>query len=260
MMSIQEKTRRLAESLPDLPEDMQAKPEETIQKEEYEKLLCDTESALQKLCAKALHLKEDFRAEDPERFYSLVKKFLINYERSFLNAKNLITVRRLVEKSFMDPDPGAIKGESFSCPVCLESLPQGGYLYTLPKMQNKRTVEKSRYEAALLQHIILRLQKDYEEKNGRLTQVENPIVIFVHHVDEVLAKQFVPDADNLDIKTAIDCMQNYLIANDTLRDISLMQFGTDDTRDYTEVYVIPDHVLMIWLEEHEDLWKKGTGK
>lgn len=256
MMDIQEKTRRLVDSLPDLPEDMQAKPEENIKKEEYEKLLCDTVTALQKLSAKALRLKEDFRTADAENFYSLVKKFLIDYERSFLKAKNLITVHRFKDNSLPELDPQKIKGESFSCPVALKSLPQGGYLYILPKMQNKRTVEKSKYEAALLQHIILRLQKEYEEKKGRLTPMENPIVIFVHHVDEALAKQFVPDADNLDVKTAIDCMQNYLIANDTLRDISLMQLGAADTIDYTEVFVIPDHMLMIWLEEHEDLWKK----
>ena len=255
-MDIHEKTKLLADNLPELLEAHSAKTERTMQKEDYEKLLISSVKDLHYLIGKIESLKTSFWAPESDAYYKQIRSFLARYEQSFLRAKNLICYNRFLNDALPQIDPLNLKGEGMDFQSKLQALPNGGYLYTLPPMQNKRTLEKSKYEASLLQHTMLLLHKNFEEENGRLTPLDNPVVIFVHHIDLTLGKVFIPDADNLDVKTAIDSLQNYLIKNDTLRDISQMQFGMDDNTVFTELYVLPGSHLIDWLSEHENLWKK----
>lgn len=255
-MNIHEKTKLLAANLPEILEAHSTESEKMMQREDYERLLTTSIKDLEFLTGKLESLKSSFWAPESDSYYKQIRSFLARYEQSFLRAKNLICYNRFLDNALPQIEPLNLKGESMDFPSKLKALPNGGYLYILPPMQNKRTLEKSKYEASLLQHTMLLLHKNFEEENGRLTPLDNPVVIFVHHIDLNLGKVFIPDADNLDIKTAIDCLQNYLIKNDTLRDISLMQFGVDDNTVFTELYVLPGSELIDWLSEHEILWKK----
>ena len=255
-MDLMEKQKLRTESLKKIMGNESA--EDPTHLAEYEKLLENVVKTTQKHASAAKDLQQRFPLWDKASYYNEIKLFLASYEKGFTYAKNLIGYKEAFMEHKPQLPPVETLGQSFHFPAMLKALPHGGFQYILPAMQNKRTTETSKGDGSLLFYTMQSLRKSHEKIHGFPSRVKNPVVIFVHHIEGDLHNIFVPDFDNLDIKVAIDGLQNFLIANDTIRDISLMQFGENDVQSYTDLFVLPKERLIPWLTEHSDLLQKET--
>lgn len=254
-MDLMEKQRQRIASLKPYPEF----PEEydPVAKEEFEKLLSGVVNTAKRTQGKAEDLQRTFCLSD-EEYYNDIRRFLIVYEQGLSYAKNLIRYRQAFLTHEPRLTPIEVKGTSFSFPVSLTRW-EDGYRYVLPPMQNKGTMEKTRGEGQLLHYTMLLLQQKFL-KDESVSLLKNPVIIFVHYIQMDAHDIFVPDFDNLDVKTAIDELQNFLIADDSMRDITLMQFSKDDRESFTELYVLPMENFDSWLTKNKDLLKKRVEK
>ena len=254
-MDLMEKQRQRIASLKPYPEF----PEEydPVAKEEFEKLLSGVVNTAKRTQGKAEDLQRTFCLSD-EEYYNEIRRFLVGYERGFLYAKNLICYRRNFLTHGPRLEPIEIKGESFSFPVSLTRW-EDGYRYVLPPMPGKRTTEKTGGDAKSIHYTMQLLNRRFLQTES-VALVKSPLILFVDHIKADLSDQFVPDFDNLDVKTAIDALRYSLIADDSMRDITLMQFSKDDRESFTELYVLPMENFDSWLTKNKDLLKKRVEK
>ena len=236
----QELAEKEEKEIPDISEEKLT----AVDEKRYLELLASTQKGLKALLSKSKDLEMGFQVDTPAVFYKEIRQFLVRYERGYLAAKRLVNFKKLVGPDYIAEEN--FSEELFSFPAKLEKKGDA-YIYTLPEMCSKRTTEKSKYEANLLSSSMLFLQEKYKKEHAAPKPFDKAAIIFEHHIDKTLSNFFVPDPDNLDVKTAIDCLQLFLIGNDSLRDLSLLQYGIDDTISYTRLIVLPQNKLLAWL-------------
>lgn len=172
--------------------------------------------------------------------YQAVRR-LYCYERIFVNKEVKLNSPVLDEKA------------DFDFPLNLEK--EGNvYTYTLPELYNKRRTGKpfGDLKSGLLIEMIRMLNQKYTEEHGNPDLIYPAALVFEHHLNSSLPDYFIQDPDNIDVKTVIDEVQMFLIPNDSLRVVTLMQYGVDDEESYTKFYVMPKNEFPNWLAKQQN--------
>ena len=73
-----------------------------------------------------------------------------------------------------------------------------------------------------------------------------PVVIYEHHIDRKDPLQRYMDPDNIDTKRVTDCLQGYMIEDDTALSLSQFQIGVLDDESYAKVLVLPGASFPRW--------------
>lgn len=212
---------------------------------------------LGRLCQKAEELKEEFcsaKELDPNGYFRKVDSFIRACQSNYQAARRLYCYERIFIKKEVKPNSPVLDDKAeFDFPSNLEK--EGNvYTYTLPELCNKRVTGKpfSELKSGLLIELMRTINEKYMEEHGVPEIIYPAALVFEHHIDRSLHTYFVPDPDNIDIKTVIDEVQLFLISNDSLRVVTLMQYGVEDEKSYTKFYVMPKNELPNWLEKQQN--------
>lgn len=170
-----------------------------------------------------------------------VRKFLTMNETNFLSAKPLFYVRS--EESISQKNAFLLYGRSDSFPCSLSLVEPGHYLFHLPAMHSRRSFESFQANSRNIKYSIMLLIDSFEQESS-ISMLKDPVVVFKHFIAD---KNQIPDADNLDMKVAVDTLQNIMIANDCLLDLMLFSFGVKSDTAYTELHVMEKEIFKKWL-------------
>lgn len=210
------------------------------------------------LCQKAEELKEEFWSAkdlDQSGYFRKVDSLIYRCQTNYQAVRRLHCYERIfIDKKVKPNSPVLEKKADFDFPLNLEK--EGNvYTYTLPELYNKRITGKpfGELKSSVLIEMMGTLNAQYVKKHGAPEPIYPAALVFEHHIDRSLHNHFIPDPDNIDIKTVIDEVQMFLIPNDSLRVVALMQYGVDDDESYTKFYVMPKYELPNWLAKQQNL-------
>lgn len=212
-------------------------------------LLLDIRAKKQKEVSTLGNIIDCFLQEDKSQIYKKIKSYLAMNEKNFLDAKPLCYYGRKVitQDTTSSESYFEIYGRSDYFPSKLEKLDHQHYCFTLPPMSSKYNSEKNAIDGKRMQYMLTYLMQEYEKEN-KIEMLHKPIAIFEHYVDTSAGVKWVPDADNLDTKVALDSVQGFIIADDSLLNIALLQLGHDAKKSYTKLHFMELDMLSSWLE------------
>lgn len=197
------------------------------------------------------------------------ERFIANYEFSGDYEENLSQVISYAETSALISRSisGALRtDEDFVTDVDIHrnmDLPEvcslnydesyGGYVMTLPALNGKEHKRKRFGDTKWIRSIVSAtiLQSEIT------TQIlENPMLIFEHHVDRNDSLARCIDSDNIDVKRVTDCLQGTFLKDDNSVYLATMHVGVLDDKSFSKLYIMPKTRLGIWIKNNENLLKK----
>lgn len=160
-----------------------------------------------------------------EILQSCINKVLSSSEVAFLAAKNLMKYSQSEKENgvFFNDGPW----------FCEQT--QKGVHFVLPPMVSKHNKNKAAADGKAIRNLTFELLNKSCDISKLFSFCE---ISFVFHVGRIGAQDAIPDFDNLDIKSFIDSLQGILIKNDTVLNYDLHAYGVEDTKSFTEVWVI----------------------
>ena len=245
-----------------LPDASTVKIDDASKEEDaYKDLLEQTISSKMHEVKLLLKIKENLGTVNHDEMMRTVKSFLRANEHNFYNAKPLYNYRLAFDKQEIKSPASASyydtygRCDDFSCTMVKENPCH--YVLTLPPMVGKKTTEKKVKEGIALTALVVNLIHTFDVKTGDLEMIEHPVAVFIHHIEKDKAKMFIPDADNLDVKVVLDALQGFLISDDNLAQLTLMQSGIFSDEAFTELHLMDQETFPVWmLEKGQKLLKK----
>lgn len=178
---------------------------------------------------------------------SLLNIFLAKTEQNFLYQKGLHFYEK--GQKLSDVLSEEIYGQNDYFKSTFSVINSSHYAFILPPMVSKRTQKSYLGNSKFVRYTIKNLIKN-QSKTSKINIIKSPVLVFIHHIKD---SNFIPDADNLDVKSAIDTLQNIIIENDTLTDIMLIQFGVFSQSEYTEFHIMGRRSCEGWLKNNKNI-------
>lgn len=188
---------------------------------------------------KLLTIRENEKLYDPEEYETVlsrtVNQAITENEVSYLYIRPITSrawnsIKGLDGFKTLSQDPDQPKYQLIET--------EDGYELTLPPLISKHTKNRCLSDGMAIRKLVTELFEEYKIEKGQSPQVFCRAVLeFTHFVAESKLGYAAPDPDNLDIKAVIDTLQNKLIRNDTVLDITLIQKGMVAPVSYTRLAV-----------------------
>jgi len=116
----------------------------------------------------------------------------------------------------------------------------------MPMLPNNQGIRKSKWIGSTMPYLIECSYKSIvAELEPKPKRSDKMLIIFYHHYNMKKHFRNEIDIDNFNIKTMIDALSPYLILSDSVRSLSVCQFGIEDTQYYTEIFLGPNNRTML---------------
>jgi len=193
---------------------------------DYQMLVKDQEKRI-------LSLAESLYFEQESEAMKTVNAFAVENEEIYLKLKRLIYDIQLRQEGNWHEDIGST--DSF--PSTLTEIDDKTWRFTLPPFYSVNIKDRSGNAGKHMFYLIRNLIADYEINRKKIEVLDNPVVLFRHHICTDIQKPF--DFDNIDSKRALDALQGVFLSDDNALSMTLLHEAIEDPDDsFCELYVI----------------------
>lgn len=180
-----------------------------------------------------------------------LSKLITTCENAALVARKLTAVPKIKDDIVTEMDILDNIDVPKECTLIYDSL-YDGYVMTLPPLNGKKHALKRHGDTGYIRSLALALIRQF---NGDIKQVDNPVLVFEHHINKDDNLMRYMDADNIDVKRVTDTLQGSFIKDDNTLSLSIIHFGVLDKSSFCKLNILPKTTLMQWLSDHENLLK-----
>lgn len=166
----------------------------------------------------------------PEDLKKRAGNYISSVEELFLSSKKLLYL----------PDETDGEDEEIEVPKDpFYSLAgnEGVYVLTTYPLRSKQYKDKKRKDGKVIYYQVKELIEDFIIRNGFIKPFSKAEIHFTHYIPEQDIAWRVPDPDNLEIKYLLDALQGYLITDDSLLNLRIIQEGEVGEKAYTKVVI-----------------------
>lgn len=183
-------------------------------------------------------------------------RYLSLNEKNYLKAKELSAYTRVTSK--YESATANMMHEKYGTSDWFDAslvAVNGGFHFHLPPIPGKKLTERHAKDGEYIRYLMTRLISNYDKENfGMIHIMQNPVAIFVHHIDPDNCLLRTLDADNMDEKVATDALGAYLIPDDNLLSLWSMHFGVENKNEsFCDLFVIEKNAIGEWFETNKVL-------
>ena len=163
--------------------------------------------------------------------------------------KLAVTTLKLQASIGLDEPTDAELIKNMSLPeVCKIEKTDLGFEVFLPPLNGKIfALGRKAADGKLARYILSSLMM---KECDKLEKVDNPILIFEHHIDKNDKLLRSMDADNWTVKFVTDELQGFLIGDDNVLNLTTMHTGILDDESYCKINILPRNRLSEWVKNH----------
>ena len=204
-----------------------------IDRDKSIKSLLDYQELVKLQTRKISDLAYALYTEQDESVQALTKTFAIDNEEIYLKLKRLVY-------DMQDRQIGnthEMIGTTDFFDASLTELKPGLWKFHLPPFFSIQSSDRGPSNAGKhMFYLVLNLEADYERENGKIQKVEEPLIVFEHHICSSFQKVF--DFDNIDSKRALDALQGTFIRDDNALSLITVNMAVKDSDEsYCDLYI-----------------------